>query len=327
MVVRFLKSNNASAFFILPLVAIAIWALGFFQAPVLQVKHTMPFYELLVSPVAGIPWLSTLIALFLVIAEAFLLNYIVNENEVLPKKSSLPGLFYIVFISNNPSVLELHPLLFANLFLLFALSKILNSYRKDLAFSQVFDAGLLISVATLFYFPCIVFFPVIGIALVIFRPFLWREWVISFIGVLVPYIFVVTWYFWNDVLDYLVYDKMFFPMVFKTESAELSPSFYFMISTGLLIVLLSFGKLFSGISGGSQKTKKALVLMLWLFSFAGLSLLLAPGISTKYFSLLVIPLAVICSNYFLRIKKELWGELLFLIFFVSIFVNLIITIF
>lgn len=324
MIVRFLKSNNAPAFFILPLLAIVIWVWGFLSPHVLLVKHTMPLYELLARPVAGIPWLSTLIALFLVIAEAFLLNYIVNENEVLIRKTALPGLFYIVFISNNSSMLELHPLLFANLFLMFALSKILNSYRKDIAFSQVFDTGLLISIATLFYFPCIVFFPVIGIALLIFRPFQWREWMISFIGVLVPYIFVITWYFWNDVLDYLFYDKMFFPIVFKTTAGSYSQPFYFMITVGWIIILLAFGRLFNGLSGGSQKTKKALVLMIWLFFFSCISLFLAPELSTKYCSLLAIPVSIICSNYFLRMKKELWGELLFLIFFVAVIINLVV---
>lgn len=325
MIVRFLKPNNASAFFIIPLVAVVVWVWGFFTPHVLQVKHSMPFYELLAGPVAGIPWLSTLIAAFLVIAEAFLLNYIVNENEVLTRKTSLPALFYIVFISNNNSMLELHPLLFANLFLLFALSKILNSYRKDIAFSQVFDTGLLISMASLFYFPCIVFFPIIGIALVIFRPFQWREWIISFIGVLVPYIFVITWYFWNNILDYLLYDKMFFPMVFKNKAESYSQTFYFMISVGCIIAVLSFGKLFNGLSGGSQKTKKALVLMIWWFSFSGISLILAPELSTKYYSLSVIPVSIICSNYFLRMKRELWGELLFLVFLISIIVNLVVN--
>lgn len=327
MIIRFLKSNNAAAFFIIPIIAAAIWVFAFIQPHVLEVRHTMPLYDLLAKPVANIPWLSTFIALLLLIAEAFLLNYIVNENEVLAKKTALPGLFYIVFMSMTTDMLQLHPLLFSNLFLMFALNKILNSYRKDIAFSQVFDAGLLISLATLFYFPNAIFFPVIGVALVIFRPFLWREWVISFIGVLVPYIFVVTFYFWKDALDYLLYDKMFFPMVFKKATPLLSQTFYILASVLGMIVLLSFGKLFNGLSGGAQKTKKALVLMIWLLSFAGLSLLLAPSLSLKYFCILMIPLSIICSNYFIRARKELWAELLFVIFMITLFTELIANIF
>jgi hypothetical protein len=325
MIIRFLKSNNASGFFILPLIAVAIWAFGFAHLNVTDTRHTMPLYELLARPLVEIPWLSTTIALLLIIAEGFLLNYIVNENEVLTKKTNLPALFYIVFISNNGSMLELHPILFANLFLMFALSKILNSYRKDIAFSQVFDAGLLISIATLFYFPCVVFLPVIGIALILFRSFQWREWVISFIGVLVPYVFVLTWYFWNDMLDYLFHDKMFFPIIYRSQATDLSESFYFLMTMGWIIVLLSFGKLFSGLGGGSQKTKKAMILMLWLFAFSGLSIFLAPAIATKYFSLLAIPVSVICSNYFIRMKRELWSEILFMIFLIALFSNLVVN--
>jgi len=221
----------------------------------------------------------------------------------------------------------LHPLLFSNLFLLFAISKVLNSYRKDTAFSQFFDAGLLVSMATLFYFPCIVFFPVIGISLLLFRPFNWREWIISFAGALVPYVFVLTWYFWNDKLHSLFYNKMVFPMVFHRPKLDFSPSFYFLVSIGWIIVILSFGKLFSGLGGGAQKTKKAIVLMLWLFMHSILSLFLAPALTTVYFSLLAIPAAVICSNYFVKQKRELWGEILFLLLLLAIFANLVETIF
>jgi hypothetical protein len=327
MIIRFLKSNNATAFFIIPILAVVIWVFAFFNPHILEVKHSMPLYDLVVSPVANIPWLSTFIALLLLVAEGFLLNYIVNENEVLVKKTALPGMFYVVFMSMSSDMLQLHPLIFSNLFLMFALNKILNSYRKDIAFSQVFDAGLLISIATLFYFPFAVFFPVIGVALVIFRPFIWREWVISFIGVLVPYIFVVTFYFWRNALDYLLYDKMFFPMIFKKETPPLSQTFYILVSLLGVMILLSFGKLFNGLSGGAQKTKKALVLMIWLFSFSGLSLLLAPSLSLKYFGIVMIPISIICSNYFIRARKELWAELLFIIFMIALFTELIATIF
>lgn len=327
MIIRFLKSNNPAALFVLPLIAIAIWSFSLALPAPEPFKHAMPFYEFIGLPLASIPWLGRLVGLLLVVGGAFLINYIVNENEILAKKSYLPALFYIVFMSNNSVMLNLHPLLFANIFILFAFNKILSSYRKDVAFSQVFDAGLLISVATLFYFPCIVFFPVIAVALVMFRTFNWREWMISFIGAFVPYALVITGYFWKGTLDYLFYDKMFFPIVLEKPAVELSQSFYFLLSVGWIIVIFSFGKLFSGISTGSQKAKKAMILMLWMFVFSILSVFLAPEISTKYFSLLVIPTSVICSNYFLRQKKELWGEIIFIIFFVAIFVNLIGNIF
>ena len=197
MFIRFFKSNNASALLFLPLIAVVIWVFGFIHPIILPVKHSMPLYELMAGIFVSIPWLSTLIGLILVIGEAFLLNFIVNENEVLEKQNYLPALFYIVFMSNNDAMLTLHPLLFGNLFILFALHKLLSSYRKDNAFSQAFDAGFLISIATLFYFPFVVFLPLLGVGLIIMRPFNWREWIISFLGASIPYLFVITFYFWK----------------------------------------------------------------------------------------------------------------------------------
>ncbi len=324
MFIQFFKSNNPSAFVFLPLIAIAIWAFGFMEASVFPVEHAMPLYGLLAGIVENIPWLGNFIALILIIGEALLLNYIVNENEVLTKQSFLPALFYIIFMSNNNYVLVLYPLIFANLFLLFAINKLLNSYRKDNAFSQAFDAGLLISIATLFYFPYAVLFPLLGVGLIIMRPFNWREWLISFIGVLVPYIFVITFYFWNDLLDYFFYNKVLYSFLSPPSQFDFPKSFYFMIIVSTLILLVSFGKLFSGQTGGSQKSKKSIVLLIWIFVFAGISALIAREIPAKYFSALAIPAAVFSANYFLNIKKQWLGEVLFLLLIGSIIYNLIV---
>jgi hypothetical protein len=283
----------------------------------------MPFYEMVAGIFINVTWLSPLIGLILVISEAFLLNYIVNENEVLAKQSYLPALFYIIFMSNNKAMLTLHPLLFGNLFILFAVHKLLSSYRKDNAFSQAFDAGMLISVATLFYFPFIVFLPLLGVGLIILRPFSWREWLISFLGAAIPYLFVITYYFWYDILDYLFYDKMFYSFLREKQNLDNSKSFYFMIGFGWLLLLLSMGKILLGGGIGSQRTKKSIIFLVWFFFFSALSISLAPEISTKYFSALAIPGAVFCANYFSNIKKVWWAEFLFLLLLTSLFINLL----
>ena len=322
MFIRFFKSNNASALLFLPLIAIVIWVFGFIHPISLPIKHSMPLYELMAGIFVNIPWLSTLIGLILVIGEAFLLNFIVNENEVLEKQNYLPALFYIVFMSNNDAMLTLHPLLFGNLFILFALHKLLSSYRKDNAFSNAFDAGFLISIATLFYFPFVVFLPLLGVGLIIMRPFNWREWIISFFGAAIPYLFVITFYFWNERLDYLFYDKMFYQFIREKPVLDFPKTFYFMLGIGWMVILFSIFKIIVGVGIGSQRTKKSIILLVWFLFFSALSILLAPEISTKYFSAMAIPSAVFCANYFTFIKKEWWAEFLFLLLLASLFVNL-----
>lgn len=327
MFIRFFKSNNASSYVFLPFIALAIWVFGFISPSVLPINHAMPLYELIAGIFVRIPLLNTFIAFLLVIAEAFLLNYIVTRNEVITKQSYLPALFYIVFMSNNNSMLMLHPPLLANLFLLLALNKLLNSYRKDIAFSQAFDAGMFVSIASLFYFPCIIFLPLLGIGLIILRPFIWREWVISFIGVVIPYLFVIAYYFYNDTLNYLWYDKFFFPILGEKPGLNFPKAFYFMLGIASLIILFSLGKILGALNSGAQKSKKGVLLLIWFFILSGLSLFIAPEISTKYFGLMAVPSSVFCAYYFVNIKKQWWAELLFLLLLASVFVNLIVLYF
>lgn len=323
MFVQFFKSNNASAYIFIPLLAVALWVFGYIHpVEIPPVKHAMPLYEFIAGPVST-PWLSVTLALVLVIAEAFLLNYIVNDNEVLTRPSFLPALLYIIFMSSNKAMFILHPLIFGNFFLLLSIHRLLNSYRKDKAFSQFFDAGLLIAIASLFYFPYIVFFPLLAAALVILRPFNWREWLISLCGVLSPYILVGTVYFMRDTLDYLLYDKMLFYFSKQLHLGALSGSFYFTNSVQLSILILAGARLFTGLNTGSQKTKKGIVLLIW-FLMAGIaSIAITQEVSTSCFAALAIPASVFYAHYFMNLKRGWLAEILFLLFLGSIIANLI----
>jgi hypothetical protein len=321
MLIRFFKNNNPASFILLPLFALGLWMASFFSQQDRVIKYSMPLYDMVAKPLNSAHFIATLIAFILIVSEAFLLNYIVNENEILTKPSFLPALFYIVFMSNDRTMLMLYPLLFANFFILLAIHKLVSSYRKDSAFSNAFDAGILFSLATLFYFPGIVFIPLLGIAFVLFRPFNWREWIISFLGVMLPYLFVFTYYFWNGMLVHSQVDKMVYPHLSNQAKLDFSQHFYFILGVGWLLVLFSLGKLFTGSPETSQKNKKSIRLLLWFSAFALISVLIAKEISIQSFSALAIPSSVFCANYFLKIKKAWWGELLFLLLLVSVVIN------
>ena len=327
MLIRFFKNNSPASFIILPLFALGLWLAGFFSHQNSVIKYSMPFYELIAKPFNNLHFIGTLIAFVFIICEAFLLNYIVNENEILSKPSFLPALFYVVFMSNDNRMLMLYPLLFANFFILLGIHKLVSSYRKDVAFSNAFDAGILFSLASLFYFPCIFFLPLLCIGFILFRPFNWREWVISFLGVLMPYLFVITYYFWNDMTSRPQIGEIFYPSLRGESKVDFSQHFYFILIVGWLLVLFSFGKLFTGPAEVSQKNKKSIQLLLWFSGFAMISVLFAREISIQSFSALAIPSSVFCANYFLKIKKEWWGELLFFLLLIAVFINIIVNYF
>lgn len=327
MLIRFFKNNNPSSFILIPLFALALWIVGFFSDQNGTVTYYAPLYEIIAKPLHNYSFIGTLIAFLFIVSEAFLLNYIVNKYEILTKPSFLPALFYIVFMSIDNAMLTLHPLIIANIFIILAIYKLVSSYQKDSALSNAFDAAFLFSLSILFYFPSIVFIPLLGISFILFRPFNWREWIISLLGIVLPYAFVFSYSFLNDSSDNWWSVKMFFPTLPEQPKSIIPNSFYFILGLSLLIVLFSFKKLFSGFGEASQKNKKGLLLLLWFSAFALLSLFIAPRISIQSFSAMAIPASVFCANYFLKIKKEWWGELLFLLLLTSIFINHFITLF
>ena len=213
MMIRFFKNNNPISYILLSLLTIVLWLPGFFTEQEINVNQGMPLYDMLVLPIIHLSFAPTLIAITLIISEAFILNSVINENDILPIQTFLPSLLFILLMSCNKELMALHPILFANFFILFTINKLARSYRKNTAISQAFDAGLFSSIATLFYLPYIILIPVLGIGLQIFRPIIWREWVICALGAIFPYLFVIMYYFWNDSLDYLWYNKIFYSII------------------------------------------------------------------------------------------------------------------
>ncbi len=321
MFIRFFKDNNPSSFFLLPAMVAVLWIVSFIEPTQIVNSQQTMLYTLLAKPVMVYPFINSLVSFLIVVAEGLVLNQIVNSSEIITRRTFLPALFYIVWMSNNPSLLCFHPALIANLFLILCLNSLLTSFRRNNAFSNAFDAGLFLAFASMLYFPSIILFPVIFIGLIIFRTYNWREWLISILGFAVPYSFVFTYYFWFDKLpEYWKHITSYF-VYHDKPSFDFPSSFYLMFVVGCFIVLLALSQMMNFIRSGSQKTKKNLIFINWFLLFAILSIAVAPDLVSPNYSVLAIPLSVFTANYFLNMKKEWLGELLFLFFQVTILIS------
>jgi hypothetical protein len=73
--------------------------------------------------------------------------------------------------------------------------RILSTYKTERISLHFLDAGLLISLASLFFLPAIVFFLFLLAALILLRPFIWREWTYAVLGLISPYLFLASVYY------------------------------------------------------------------------------------------------------------------------------------
>ena len=190
----------------------------------------------------------------------------------------------------------------------------LSIYKSDHSLPVTFDIGFLIAVACLFYFPSIVFLLVFYASLVILRPFVWREWVISLLGFLLPFFFCWLYYFWKGATDEIINT-----MASNLHKAETGSGFSW-TGTNLIfpavagfVSVLGFISLMGNFYKSVIRTRnfqQVLFIML-------LAMLLPVLISRSYFAemslLICIPLSIAVSNYFAEAKRILFLEVLFLL--------------
>ncbi len=306
----------------LPLVLMVMWVFILPKPEISNTENAFPLFLYAFQSIRSNRILLIGISLLMVVLQAFFLTSVINRQGVLRDSSHLPALLYVVLMSCFPEQLSFNPLLFANFFIIVFLNSLFNFYRSDTAVFEVFDAGLFIGLASLFYWPCLFLFPLTLASLFVLRPFEWREWLVSFIGVILPFLFFGTILFWFDMLSLNSIRSILEPF-YKVQFSTAYNGTYIILSAILAVIVIASLWRFSNDLNTFAKlrTRKFLAIIVWFFLFAGLSYLVASKRTMIGLSFLAIPLSVIISNYFLSLKNQILAELMFLLLLAAVIYN------
>ncbi len=306
------RQHQPYSIIIIILLGIGLWLPGFWlKADVLAQVH-MPLYAPIHAFGLSFPVLSRILAFLLVLVEAFLIYRLIAQHQMLTKKSWLPALLFVVLTACTPYQLRLNAPLLANLFLLGAVHLVNHSYRMDKAFGLVFNAGLLIGIGALIHFPLLIFVFFMLAAIIILRPFVWREWVILFLGAAVPFVYSGVYFFWNDSLHGISQQFIIQPILNRDFFLKLPFHFYPLTFVLAVVLLAAAGRFIAGAGTTTLKTKKGVSVMLWLLLFAILAVLLAQDYDITGFIYAAVPISMFVSNYFLLARRLWLAEVLFL---------------
>ena len=324
MLINFIKHNRAISIFFLPVAIAAFWIYGFINPFVPNVEYATPMFKAIISRLKDYPFLLTIISSVLIISEAVFINYLVRKNEIIDTTTYLPALVYIVLMSLQPEMLSLHPIVLANFFLLFALYKLMQTYKQETAYSEAFDTGLFISMASIFYMPSVIFVFILWIGLIIIRPFIWREWIISIMGFATPWIFVAFYYFWTNSLGELQTDiisNTFFLQEKSSKSISLSLNNYLQLGILILIAGFAIGRFLIDLGKSTVRIRNNNFLLVYFSILSVITIFIAPAYTILFLSFLSIPFSIFISGYFLLAKKQWIAEILFLLLIISVFIN------
>jgi len=319
--INFFKTLNPLNILWLAILLFALRAGYLFNAPgKIDLGFARLFSRLLI-PASGqfalSPQTDILIAAALVLIQAFLLNHLVNHFNLLGKPSFLPALMYVTVSSLFTPFLVLSPQLICNFFVIWMLFKLFSFYKNKDAISAAYDLGMIVAVGSLVYLPFIYFFLAIWIALIIFKPFHWREWVAGIMGYVTVFFFLAVYYYLNNSLGQFY--NIWLPLATKfPDRIDINYYNYLVLIPVAMILVLCFFKLQQNFFRSYVQVRKSFQLLFIIFLMAGLSFYIKAAFQLTHFLLCAVPAAVFFSYYFLYARRRWFYELLFGLLLISI---------
>ncbi len=331
MLLKVFRGTSPGVLFLIVLTLGLFWISAFLnpQLPGSFVYETrpMPLYSLLrysigSNPLSGVIFTFVILALML-----FLLSYFNTAVFFINERTFLPILVYVLFSAIFPQMQTLNPVLPAALFLLLAQIRIMDAYRKQGVAFNFFDAGILISIGSLFYANLIWFGIILMAGIAMLRTGNLKEISLSLLGLVTPYVIVIGLFY------VLGRDIGAFGEDIKENLFGASPGYSFMRITVValiylaLILLISIGYLIKQLNSKKIVSRKTFYLLLWVLGISlGLYFFL-PSVSVEIVWIAGIPASYFLVHYFVVVKKRILPEIFFTGFYLLILLSQILYIF
>ena len=322
MLLRIFRGTGPGVIFLIFVTLVAVWISAFLHPPVapdaIYETQPMPLYGLLKIFVANHQSFGVVLSFLMVGVLSILLVNFNTSVFFINERTFLPALFYVLFGGLFPEYQLLNPVLPAAIFLILSIIRIMEGYHISGTAYNYFDAGILISLGSLFYANLIWFGLLLIIAIILIRTGNLRELAISIMGLLTPFLITFGIYYvaGKDAGGLM---KFFGANLFSHSTGYQFPRLTIVaVLFFCALILLSIIQLFNYINTKKIKSRKTFSLLIWTFLISALAYILIPTVSVEMIWLTGIPASYFIAHYFVFVKKKLVPEILFLLVFVFI---------
>jgi len=317
--IRFFQSAYPSRLLILFILALILWAPAFIQAFTSHSSWGIVFYDETIHFLPGGKF-QELLAFILFFTSVFYINKVGSKTGFISKNSYLTAFFFILLMASFPQLMQMSPFLFGSLFFIIFLGRLFSLQNTDYPILGAFDAGLLLGLSALFFPATLFLFLLIWFALLAYRIGKWRAYAASFLGSILPSLFLFAIYFFLNIkinpLTDLMSDLSFHPGLLIVDSTF----------TLFIVGLLSLGLVISTIQMAyTQGNKNISVRQHALVSMGALlfvfSLLLFFSKYLEAAVMIIGPAALIFTAFFNQLKKHKWANRFLVILLILIIFN------
>jgi hypothetical protein len=320
--IRFFKSSFVVQYFAICITGLILWGRSFFVPPDMPLPDGfVPFYSFLYSLFSGFPIIQVIAGYLLMIVSAFILNSLSYKHNIVQKNSSMTGFLFVILVSYYPELQTIQPVSIAVFFLLLIVAQLLQSYNKEEPLDFIYSAGFFTTIGSYFYFPFIFFYGFILISFIFFRSGKWREWVSSFFGLLTPFLFIGTYYFWVDQIMQKIHEYLDMFSIHADLIPFTRPVYVILTS---FIILLSIYSMVYGLTNRIEKTierKRKNLLLNWVIFFVLVTFPFTSSLSGYHLEMAFITFSGSLAFYLMQVRKIFWQQLLLLLFILFLLIN------
>jgi hypothetical protein len=315
MLLRQFKNTGPLTILLIVIIVIALWASPFVkignQLSLYFDINAMPLYGLLSSLIGTNPLPGVILSLLLVSLMAFL---VVNLNTTLffiNERTFLPALFYLLLGGLFPQYQILNPAIFAAVFLMLAIRRIMEAYRVQGTAYNFFDAGILIATGSLFYANLLWFGLIVITGIALLRTGNLKEIVLALLGLATPYILICGFYYVAgksvpDLFSVIGYNLF----TLHTQYVFTPLTIVTVLFAGALTVL-GISHVFMLFNTKKIQSRKTFSLLLWIFMISVAVYLFVSSASVEIIWIAGIPGCYFLSHYFVFNRRKVLPEILF----------------
>ena len=304
MILKSLKNSHSYLIVIFLLFSIIFFTLIFFTKEFQNIETNNVLYPFII-----------LFSVFLITTfHCIGLNNLIYEKDVIKKANFVVGVVYLLL--TTPFINNLQMVVFS-FGLLYFLYSLLEMFKKKKPFSLAFNSSMILSIISIFFPNILLLFPLIIIALIIFGNIDWRCLIISLVAIIVPYLFLWTYQsVTNNTLLMPNIELEFQFNLLKIPDFSISEILWFSVLG--IIILRSVLELFLWMYKKSIRSRASFLLISFYLLFSILIFLFSKNSESVF--LIICPLSIIISNFFVYFKYSKISEFLFLLLlFSSIF--------
>jgi hypothetical protein len=241
-----------------------------------------------------------LVSTLIILLEAFGLNKILSNLRLFEKSGFLPSLCFVLLTNLIPYPYQ-GQMLIVNGALLLSLHYIISSFKKEKANGTILLAGFYAGIAAGFN-NNFIFFIWLTISLFAMRPASLREWLLSAIGFILPFYFMISILYLNNKIDSSTILQL---PTMNTNTPILRPitwvryfSFIGIAIIGLFLSIQTMRKLLI-------QARKTLAITYQLFFITLASCLLSLQQSPYNLYLMTVPVSILIISIFTSFKRQL----------------------